>query len=185
MPRSMDVPLVAHFEGRLVDPIFLFAAFFDSGPLRFWTGIGQLEALGETFFGFGNLIQVSKIEETSEPRAPAATLVLSGVPTEIIAYAMVEPYQGRPARCWIGALDGGVLIGTPYQLYEGVMDVMEVEKGGETAIVRMNVESRKVQGLRARERNYTHQDQQRRFAGDTFLESVTEQQDRVTTLREK
>lgn len=183
MARDLHVSLAAEFEGKLVDPIFLFAAFFDSGTLRFWTGLGEITVDGAVYTGFGNLIQVSRIEETSEARATNATLGLSGIPTELLAAALAEPYQGRRAKCWIAALDNGVIVGEPYLLHDAYMDVMEIEKGGETATIKMNVESRQIAGMRPKNANYTHEDQISKYPGDQFFSRVNELQDRSIILK--
>lgn len=183
MARDIDTPLAAHFEGRIVQPVFLFAAIFDSGTLRFWTGLGQIPWGGEIYFGFGNLIGISRLEETSEMRALNAVLTLSGVPSEILAVALAEPYQGRRANCWIAAIDEGAFIGEPYLLHDVYMDVLEIECGPTTSIVKMSVESRQVAGTRAKNSNYTHEDQQAIYPGDMFFSKVAELQDRQIILK--
>ncbi len=184
MARDMHADLIAEFEGKQVNLAFLFAAFFDSGPLRIWTGIGDLVVAGDTYYGMGNLISISRIEETSESRATNATIGLSGIPTEMLAAALAEPYQGRRGRCWLVAFDeDGAIVGDPYLLHDAYMDVMEIEKGGETAVIKMNVESRQIAGTRAKNDNYTDQDQQARYPGDLFFSSIAELQDRQIILK--
>lgn len=178
--REMHTDVRTIFEGRLVDAVFLFEAFFDSGTLRFWTGLGELTVDGDTFTGAGNLISISQIEETIESRGLSGTVQLSGIPTANVSLAMTEPYQGRRAKCSIALFESGVMIGTPLVLYHPFMDVMEVEIGGPSSIIRMNVQTRK---RKKREAFYTHEDQQQRFSGDQFFSRVNELQDKEIVLK--
>ena len=67
----------------------------EAGPLYLWTGLGNLTVGGITYIGTGNMLQISEVKETADIAVAGATLTLSGIPTEILALALQEPYQGR------------------------------------------------------------------------------------------
>ena len=178
--REIHGDVVTQIEGANVDVVFLFEGFFDSGTLRFWTGIGTLEVNGDSFTGGGNLLQISKIEESIESKGIQGTFQLSGIPTENISLALNEPYQGRRAKCSLAVFNQGILVGDPILLHHPFMDVMEVELGGPTAILRMNVQTRK---RKKRDAFYTHEDQQQLYTGDQFFSRVNELQDKQIILK--
>ena len=174
MARSLEASFEAATLAALVRPIVLVELAFASGSVRVWTGLGDLTWNGATWVGTGTFMGISPIEETAEVRAAGVTLTLSGIPSSLIALALAEPYQGRPCAIHFGALDTNTyaLIGTPFQIFKGRMDVMTIEEGPETATISVSAESRLVDLERARERRYDHQDQQLVAPGDRFFEYV-------------
>lgn len=172
--RDLTAGMAAAVTAPVIAPIMLAEALFDSGPVRLWSGYGELSWAGLTWYGTGHLLSVSTIAETQELRATGATFALSGIPSDMVGLALREPYQGRPVRLLFGALDvdTGVIIGDPYEVFGGRCDVMEITEGGDTATIEVAVESRLIDLERARERRYEHEDQQTEFPGDRGLEYV-------------
>jgi len=170
--------LSASLEAAIIDPVvigvFFFKAEFDSGDTLFWSGYGDLTWGGDTYTGVGQFGGIDKVDETSDVRANGATVTLSGIPSDLIALALTEPYQGRPCIVYLGALHltTGALEGTPYPLLAGRMDVMSIEEGADTASISLTVENRLIELFRSKERRYTHEDQQIDFPGDLGLEYV-------------
>ena len=80
--------------------------------------------------------------------------------------------QGRAGRVWLGMLDAShVPVGDPLQVFQGRMDVSEIEYG-ETISITIALESRLVDWERPRIRRFTDQDQKRAYPGDRGLEYV-------------
>lgn len=180
MTRNLHADVVTEIDGDAVAPILFFEANFDSGALRFWTGLGEFPGGwdGKTWLGAGDVIKVSDIEETAEMRAAGAVFSVSGIPSALLSIALAEPYQGRSAKCWLAFLtDAGTLIGDPYLLFDGRMDVMEIEEGGQTATIKISAESKLIALQRAKNRFCTDQDQRADYPDDTFFSGVAELQD--------
>lgn len=178
MTRDLHADVVPEIEGVAVTPILLFEGSFDSGALRFWTGYGDFSWNGFTWNGAGDVIKVSDLEETAEMRATGAVVSVSGIPSALLSIALAEPYQGRAAKIWIAFLDSGnVLIGDPYLLHDGRMDVMEIEEGGATSTIKISTESRLIALQRPKNRFYTAEDQKADYPDDTFFDGVAELQD--------
>lgn len=179
MARSITSGMISAITAQQLSPFFLIEADFDSGALNLWTGIGDLSYGGKTYTGTGEILNLSATKETKNIEATGVTVTLSGLDTSIIALAMNEPYQDRPARFYLGALDSaGAVIASPLLVFEGRMDVMPIENNGETSSVSMTVENILVDLNRPNPWNYTPEDQEIYFVGDTGF-------DRVTGLQEK
>jgi hypothetical protein len=173
MARDIDSQTGAHFAGQQVTPIVLVQAQFDSGDLNIWGGYGDVEWGGDTYKGAGDLLQLRPAKETREIRANGMTFSLSGIPSDIIATALTEPYQERPIFAWLGALASDGTLLPPYPFFRGRMDQMNIEEGGETASIDLTAENRLIDLQRPKTRRYTQEDQQDRFPDDEGLSQVT------------
>lgn len=167
----------SEFTKTELKPFFAIEILFDSGPTRLWNGYGEITFQGKTFFGGGNLLNVSDIEEVSDIEAKGLALVLSGIPSEFISLALQEPYQNRLARFFIGALEDDGTV-QAYELFAGRLDIMTIQESGETASISMTVENRLIDLDRPRIRRYTSEDQKSLFPGDRGFDYVNDLQDR-------
>lgn len=133
---------------------------------------------GADYLGVGDLGRIGTFGETTDLSAEALNLELSGIDPDYIDIAVNEHVQGRPARLWLAFLDSTyVLIADPVLIFRGRIDTMEVELG-DTATVRLRVESRLADWDRPRIRRYTHEDQKARFPSDKGLEFVAQTTER-------
>jgi hypothetical protein len=125
---------------------------------------------GRTWTGVGAFGSVSAVEETTELKAPGVQLVLNGVDLSLISIALARHIQGDPVTVYLGFLDEGHgLIDTPLVLFRGRADVMSI-RAGQTATIRLTVESVLADWERPRVRRYNNADQQQRYPGDRFFE---------------
>ena len=171
MSRNLVAGLLAEVTAAELSPVML--AFFDfqSGGTRMWTGVGTISWNGNSYLGLGNFASISPVEESTDVRANGVSFQVSGVPSAMIALALADNYQGRDVKLWLGALNSsGALVADPYQIFSGRMDSVEIDEGPDTAVVRINAESRLIDLNRSKERRYTHEDQQINFPGDLGLE---------------
>jgi hypothetical protein len=174
MARDLNSGLANAIVENVVAPAFFFKAEFDGGDLLAWSGYGDITFGGDTYLGVGDFGGVDKVIETADVRANGSVFTLSGIPSALLAVALTEDYQGRPCTLYLGALNltSGAIIGTPYPILSGRMDVMGIEEGGDEGTITLTVENRLIDLFRARERRYTHEDQQIDYAGDLGLEYV-------------
>ena len=132
----------------------------------------------KTYTGTGDLVSVSKIEETQEIRASSVTLSLAGASGDHIAEALAEPVLDRVVRVELIELtEDNQVIGDPVPLFIGRADAPRLKDDGRDASYTITVESRLIDLKRTRLSRYTDDDQQRRFPGDRGLEHVTTLQD--------
>jgi hypothetical protein len=87
--------------------------------------------------------------------------------------ALGECRLNAPVKLWLGVLnEADAVIVDPYESFGGRMDVPSIEEGGETSTIKLRVENRLVDFNRARERRFTHEDQQIDYPGDLGFEYV-------------
>ena len=173
MSRDLTSAVQAEVLKMKVKPVIFVEGQFTSGITRFWSGIGTIIWNGQTWTGVGNLGGVSPISEGTEPHADGIELSLSGIPSDLVTKALGECRPNAPVKLWFGLLDEAeAVIADPYQSFGGRMDVPSVEEGGETSTIKLRVENRLVDFNRARERRFTHEDQQIDYPGDLGFEYV-------------
>ena len=151
---------------------------FDSTPLNFWTGLGTKTINGTEYTGTGYLLDISSIEETSEISAKGAKLVLSGIPTTLLALALTEPYQGRECRIYFGVESDTTDM---TELFTGYMDQMNLFEGADTASIELTVENKLTDLEKPRSARYTSAYQKSIYPGDLGLDFVEDLQDKRLT----
>lgn len=201
--RNISPDMLAEYTSGSVSPAVMIEMFFDSGTLRMWTGYGTVDFNGETFFGAGNMIGFSTIEETEELEAKGIVVSLNGIPSSLIAISLTEKTRARPFRMYLasyttqryvatedgtGVVDleddsGSVLlenqlIDVPYKIFSGLMDVIEFVDNGQEATLRLSVENALIIGRRTKVRRYTSEDQKKRFPNDKGLDFINQLQDK-------
>lgn len=177
--RDITSAVQTEIGKTVVSPILIAELDFVGGYVRAWTGIGDLIWDSKTWAGLGSQVGVSDIEETLNVVASGLSFQLTA-PSSILSIALSEHYQGRPANLWLGFLDdSGNVIADPIGPFGYRMDTMEIDEGAETSTITIQTESRLRDLDRARERRYTHEDQQIDFPGDLGFEYVAGLQDKV------
>jgi hypothetical protein len=173
--RELTEGMKSEIAKPVVSPLLLLKADFDDGPVRVWTGVGDIEWNGETWNGLGNLLSVDPVQEQLDGSAQGLKIVLSGLDSSFFSPVMLGDYQGRRGEIYFGAIrEDGSIIDDPYLLFAGKLDSDETEDDGTTSTLTLNVESRLADLLRKREYRYTHQDQQALYpdANDDGLKFV-------------
>lgn len=201
--RNLTPDMAAELSSRNVSPVLLAELMFDTAPLRMWTGYGSLFWQDKEFFGGGNFIGISSIEETQETVAKGIVASLNGIPSSLISLALAERCRGRPFRLYLAAVDtkqyveledgdgyveletgdGKVLlesqfIDSPYRIFSGLMDYMEFTDNGETANIRLSVENILITGQRTKIRRYTSEDQKKYYPSDKGMDFINQLQDK-------
>lgn len=179
MARSVSSGLNTEFQASALKPFLAVDLDIADDPIRTWTGMGNITIDGELYIGTGNLLSINAASESAALEATGGAVVLSGVPTDLIAVALQETYQGRTATIYIGAMDdSGNVVSSPYKLFSGFMDTMIINDEIEQASVSITVESRLVTFERSRVRRYTSEDQKIDFPNDRGLEMIADLQDK-------
>jgi hypothetical protein len=167
MSRSLSAAMLAEIVKQKVAPVIFCQAQFVSGTIYVWSGLGTITWNSQAWIGLGNLGKISPIAESTDGTAKGITLELSGIPADLVADALTETGPASPVTIWLGMMDrNGNVVADPEQRFKGITDVIKLIDGGETATIQINVESKMIDLGRARERHYTHQDQQIDFPGD-------------------
>jgi len=174
--------MVAQVTADQLRPVILLKAQFDSGDVRFWSGIGEITFNSEIYTGAGNLLSISEMTETVDIEAKGAVFQLSGLNSSIISIALSEPYQGRIVSCYFGVLDDtGAIVGDAILLFSGRMDVLQIDETGSTATLSMQAENKLIDLKKTKVRRYTPEDQRIAYPNDKGLEIVASLQDKEVT----
>jgi len=183
MSRSIAAATQTELAQAQLAPVLFVELDFASGFIRLWSGVGPISWDSKTWTGGGQLLEVSSIEETKAVEATAASITLSGVPSELVAVAYGDFSQGRPVRIWLGLMNmtSGAILENPVQIFAGRMDTIGDSDSGETATISVSAESNLADLDRLRARFFTDQDQQRIFEGDRSLRYIPSMQDRNVT----
>lgn len=215
MSRTLSSGVEVNIEDDVIYPFFAVELLFDAGQftaadgtvndrvLRFWTGFGTLTYEDQDYYGTGNLLNVSAIEETVEMSARGATLTLNGVPSEVISLALSEQYQGRPcniyfgmfqkghlerevsteeAKAYITLQDGGLILlegqrTSLTEVFTGYMDQMNIQEGAETSSIELKVENKLIDLERPRVGRFTSEYQKSVYPSDKGFDFVESLQD--------
>ena len=179
MSRDITVAFQTEITSVNTRPFVLFQAFFDSGTIRFWNGVGDLVYDGDTYTGAGHLLNMSQIDETTKVESRGITLKLSGVPASLISIASAEPYQDRRIAIALGFFDSsGAIVIDPFRFFSGKADVMGIQDSGDTAVITLSAENDIIILQRTNERRRTKEDQRLQSPTDTFFDNVTSLQNK-------
>ena len=182
MSRALSSEFAAALSARDLRPAIFFEGIFASGPLRLWSGLGEIGWAGQSWSGAGALLGLGAIEETSEVVAGGTSVSLSGIPLDLVQLAIEEARQGLPGRVWLGLLtEEGQIIADPVLAFAGRLDVPEITDDAESCRITISYESRLIDLNTARSWRYTHESQQALHPGDRGFEYVTAIQDREIT----
>jgi len=150
-----------------------------STTIRVWSGVGSKSWDSQTWTGVGEFGQVSPVSEETGIVATGATLTLSGIPANLIGYALDEIRHGKKATVWLAALDSaGAVIADPFASFSGLVDSCDIEENAETAAIQITVESELIRLQIPNERRFTHADQILDYPTDKGFEYMTELQEK-------
>lgn len=176
--RDIDSSMVTALTQKNADVALLAQMDFDSGTLYMWTGYGDLSWDSKTFIGGGNMVGISVIEETQDLQAKGLELSLNGVSTDIVALELTQKTRGRPFKMWLAIVVDNAVVGVPYRIFTGMMDVLMMRDGGTTSTLVLTVENSNILGRRSKIRRYTEEDQKKYYPNDTGFDRVPQLQDK-------
>lgn len=181
MSRGISAAFEAAARAGTARPFCLIEGLFDSGPLRIWTGVGDISWDGKAWAGRGKTMRVSVPAETAEVRANGAQIELNGLDPALLALIDAEPYQGRRITVWLGFFDlsTGAIISDPDIIGAGIVDVVDTVDEAETATLVASIEALDIDNERARERLLTDEEQKRDYPDDRAFEYVNGLQDKT------
>jgi len=174
--RDLTSAIVDSLDDEVLQPFFAIEMLFDGNKtLRLWTGVGELDYQGNSWYGAGTMLGVEAVEETTEIAAKGATISLSGVPAEVLSLALNEPYQGRKANIYFGTFNGGASLS---EIFSGYMDQMNIEETANTCTISLTLENKLVDLERPRVSRFTSSYQKSVYSGDRGFDFVEDLQDK-------
>lgn len=179
MSRPLTVAMALEIQKRLLRPITLVDCEFSTGHIYVWSGIGSIPWNSQTWVGLGKFGGISPLPETTEVRADGVQLSLSGIPSDLVTHALEEIRQGKACLVYFGCLDeSGNVIADPFKAFAGRTDTANIDEGGDTSTIVINVENSLIDLSKPHERRYTHDDQQIDFPGDLGFQFVPSLQEK-------
>ena len=173
MTRGLTTAAEAAVQQEVVLRTVAVQLDFSSASVRVNASPADISIGGDVFLGLGGFGAISAMAENAEIKSRGISLTLSGVPRDLVAVALGEPYQGRAATVWEVVLDRETWlpVADPFVVFRGRMDTMDVAMG-QSCTITLGVEDRLVDLERPRIRRYTDEDQQARYPGDAFFSFV-------------
>jgi hypothetical protein len=172
MSRTLPSGYAALTEAKVFRPVFLFFLDWPADPVYAWTGYGSITWDGHSWVGIGTYGTISQIDESKDGKANGISLTISALPSDMVAKALLDDASGAVGRVYMAAIsEDGTLGADPYLIFEGFIDVVPMEDGGETSSISVQLEKELID-RRFNDRRYTHEDQQIDYAGDMFFEFV-------------
>jgi hypothetical protein len=166
--------MAAVAQSKSLRPIILIDMMFTTSPLYVWNGSGTLVHSSNDYTGVGDLIGIGAISEKTDLTATGVTITLAGIKQSLLSIALAEPYQNREVTIYLGAInDSGDLVASPVVMFDGRMDVMNIQDDGSTATITVQCESKLIQLDRVFVRRYTAEDQKIDHPTDKGFEYVT------------
>lgn len=183
MTRDLDTDFSVATKAEVYRDIVLVYLDYASGPVRVastpfpidFDADGDL--FPERFLGVGALGSMSNVEEGIESRPYSLKLQMRGIQQEDFALTLLENYQGRPAKIWLGLLDDEhKIIASPNLIFEGRIDTQDIDPG--SGSIEVTIQSRLVDWERSAIRRYTDDDQQAEYPGDLGLKFVHQMEEK-------
>lgn len=177
--RALTTDLANAMASGQILPFFMATLQFKTSVQRVWTGLGNLTIDGQTFAGIGTMGEIGNITETTSLEAQGTYVKLSGIDPVWLGESMTDILPGLQALLWLGCMDtSGNVLGTPYQIFSGIIDQPTVDVDTDTISITLNLESKVVDFQRSSQRKFTSADQRAMTnAHDSLFDYVEQMND--------
>lgn len=185
MSRNLQSTTSSNLALGVVKPAFFVKFEFPSGDTNWWTGPDTISldntswatvtsgtADSTDWLGLGIFTNIEMPAETQDGSAQALNFGISGIPSSNTSLALTENYQNSPVTVWLATMSNETTVsGTPYQMFYGLVDVMEMADDGQSASITVKTEGF-AYGVGPSEARRTEQDQIERHSGDPSLRYI-------------
>ena len=183
MTRSIDSSFNTQITSNSIRPFFAIKLGYQSSELRLWTGYNDIRIDNQVYTGSGLLMSFSNISESADTKATGLQFVLSGLDDSVLNASLSELEQNIPALLYFGVLtttsNETVVVDSPYKLFEGFLDVANIDNNGEQVNIEFRLENKLIILEKPNDKRYTDQDQKQLFPNDKGLEFVTSIQNKA------
>ena len=156
MRSSLDSTMQAGLASGDIRVGFLVMLTFASAVRYVWSGVGNLVYAGNTYLGVGSLGSIGDISTGIDVQAQGTSITLSGIDPIYLGESLTDIKVGAPAKILWALFDAsGNIIGVPYLLYGGTVDVPTVTMGTDACSISLKIENRMVDLQRAQQQRYT------------------------------
>lgn len=172
LKRNIDPATLAALAQPVFYPVIMVYLDWPDAPVYAHSNIGVLSWDGQDWKGVGEFGALQMPEEETGLVSQPAEIRLIGTPDEIDQY-LDDPIRNREGVIYFGVVTeraGNVLVGEPFEIFNGYMDAMREEVEVEDGRIRRDVSISLAGGPSQRafaDVFHTYEDQKRRFPGDT------------------
>lgn len=121
--------LATDFAPRNIHPTVLFDLDLDSGEINFWSGPYPVESGGKTYIALPGIDGGISIQQSLEIEDLSGDIQLSGSTPEILALALTEDFQNRPARVHLASLNDAGQVSSIELAFSGLIDDIRIQEG--------------------------------------------------------
>ena len=166
--RNLDPTFAAQLTQSIFSPVLFVMLTFRSQTMYLCSAPFNVTFNGQKYLGLGTLGGISSTQEGTEIQADGISLTLSGLNPNIATECESDIQPLAPAKCWLGCMNQGLLIGTPYLFFSGVVDTPTLTVTPQTLSITLKLESRMLLLNKPSSRRYTSADQHANgYADDT------------------
>src|SRR4051794_28947023 len=134
--RDITAEVQATLESAETRPAVFVEAYFATGPINVWSGLGSVVWDGKTWTGLGSLGSIGTVEEGAAVEAKGLSLMLSGIDPAMLTGVVSEFRVGLPVRVWLGFFDAAnALIPVPVVSFVGRTDQPTLKVDGLSATI--------------------------------------------------
>jgi hypothetical protein len=176
--RTLTAGMQTAIAQSTIRPIYFAELEFESQTIRLTSATRDITWDSETWLGNGWLKPLNAIDESAQLRATGCQVILSGLPSSLIAVVLGQSIISKKGTIWLGLLDSSMAIITdPYLIFKGYLDVPEIDDSHEDGTVALNYESDLISLDRPVEYRYSDQAHQALFAGDLGFQYTPQMED--------
>jgi|TARA_R110000787_G_scaffold65558_2_gene147472 hypothetical protein len=171
--QGVDANITTRLGADHQELFFAVKAEFDTDTIALWSGQGDITISGLEYTGAGGLLSVSDITEDTEIKSSGLTVMITGLDSTILSYALNEQYQNRPITILMGYLMGGAneSAGT-LTLFKGRMVSLGINDNPVGANISISCENRLVDLSKPSNYRYTKETQNYLYPNDVGLNRV-------------
>jgi hypothetical protein len=174
--------------GEVVEPIIMAYIDFPTANAEqkyMHTGLGIIDALGQQWFGIGDLGTISTPKESIDLKPTRVSVTVSPVVRDVLYDVLNSDIKGRTAELYVAFLDEeGAIAGGPHILVKGTLGAPKVTYGDESSIAIEIIDFR--ESLKSKNgKRFSLQDHQDDYPGDLFYEFLAVMEDFTFTFMGK
>lgn len=171
--KTLSSTLSTLFAGEHAGTVAFVELQFTSGTHRYCTAGQTITWNGSDWTGVGAIASIEPIKESESLQATGLRMSLSGVPTSLIALALGEAVQGKPAKMWVAGISAaGAVVADPVLEFQGRVDTLVINDGKGSCSIGLNVESKMADFQRPNTRRYNAATQEADYPGDKFFSHI-------------
>lgn len=170
--RDIPAEIITALESGNFRPLFMVEIEFDT-PLYFSSAFGERTVASISYFGAGNLGNITSAKENSDLDPNQVEITLAGISDASLTAVGTSNYLNRDVRIKVAMLDdnGAVLGNTTFNYFIGKTDEVKYNYGKNSSIT-ITARDRLADWSRPRIERNMNADQQARYPGDKGFEFV-------------